>query len=63
MVSVVEARVITEVIAHQESTGSWAASSWPVMLRKPDTSASTRVNPCTSAMLLIASVARSNKSV
>ena len=62
MVSVVEARVSTATIAHQDSTGICAANRWPTTLRRLDTSASTRAKPWTSATLLSASEARSNKS-
>jgi len=62
MVSVVEARVSTATIAHQESTGICAPSSLAITFLIPVTSASTRVKLCTSATLPSASEARSASS-
>ena len=63
IVMVVEARVSTAIIAHQESTGICAASRRSTVMRRPDTSASTRAKPCTSATLPSASEVRSESAV
>ena len=61
-VMVVEARVITVTIAHQDSTGICAESSRWATLRRSCTSASMRTKLCTSATLPSASDARSARS-
>ena len=62
MVMVVDARVITDTIAHHDSTGICAESSLLATLRRSCTSASMRTKLCTSATLPSASDARSARS-
>ena len=62
MVMVVAARVSTAMTAHQDSTGSCAASSRSITALSSFTSACTRAKLCTSGTLPSASEARSASS-
>ena len=62
MVSVVDALVMVETTAHQDSTGICAPSRRPTTARNSRTSSSTRVKLCTSATLPSVSEARSARS-